>query len=93
MRNFERESMFSPCVLEANDKSIKAFMINFSRMGAMITTQYMLTHKKYVSLMYRNEKNELVRMLTYVVHCKKQDHYYVSGLQFVGIESRKSSTA
>jgi hypothetical protein len=38
-----------------------------------------------------NEKNELVRMLTYVVHCKKQDHYYVSGLQFVGIESRKSS--
>lgn len=90
MRNFERETMFSPCALEADDKNIKAFMINFSRMGAMITTQYMLTRKKYVSLMYRNEKNELVKMLTYVVHCKKQDHYFVSGLQFVGIESREA---
>lgn len=93
MRNFIREPMFAPCALKLKDKNteqtIKAFMINFSRMGAMISTQYILSHRKYVSLMYRTEKNELIRMLTYVVHSKKQDHYYVSGLQFVGIEERK----
>lgn len=63
-------------------------MINFSRMGAMITTQYFLSRKKYISIMYQNDKNEMVRMLTYVVHSTPKEHYYVSGLQFVGIESR-----
>ncbi|MEK6628017.1 MAG: PilZ domain-containing protein [Bdellovibrionota bacterium] len=93
MRNFIREAMFTPCALMLKDKNteqtIKAFIINFSRMGALISTQYILSHKKYISLMYRNEKNELIRMLTYVVHSQKQDHYYISGLQFVGIEGRK----
>lgn len=70
------------------NENIKAFMINFSRMGAMVTTQYVLGSKKYLSLLYRNEKNEMVRMMTYVVHCTRKDHYFVSGLQFVGIESR-----
>ncbi len=85
--------MFAPCALILKDQlpepSIKAFMVNFSRMGTMVSTQNALSHKKYVSLLYRNEKNELIRMLTYVVHSKKQDHYYVSGLQFVGIEGRE----
>lgn len=88
MRNFVREQTFSPCAIQLGEVNIKAFMINFSRMGAMITTQYVLANKKYIALLYRNEKNEMVRMLTYVVHCKKKDHYFVSGLQFVGIESR-----
>ena len=86
MRNFIREETFSPCAVVLDNKNIKAFMVNFSRMGAMITTQYKLSPKKYVSLMYQNEKNEIVRMLTYVVHSSKKDHYFVSGLQFVGIE-------
>lgn len=85
--------MFATCALMLKDKNteqkIKAFMINFSRMGAMISTQYILSHKKYISLTYRNEKNEMIYMLAYVVHSKKQDHYYVSGLQFVGIEARE----
>lgn len=88
MRNFVREQTFSPCAIQLGEANIKAFMINFSRMGAMITTQYVLANKKYISLLYRNEKNEMVRMITYVVHCTKKDHYFVSGLQFVGIESR-----
>lgn len=88
MRNFERETIFAPCALIFDATNIKAFMINFSRMGALVTTQYSLTRKKYVSLLYRNEKNEIVRMLTYVVHSTRKDHYFVSGLQFVGIESK-----
>lgn len=88
MRNFIREQTFLPCAILANENSIKAFMVNFSRMGAMITTQYVLANKKYLSLLYRNEKNEMVQMMTFVVHCTKKDHYFVSGLQFVGIESR-----
>lgn len=88
MRNFIREQTFSPCALIVDEQNVKAFMVNFSRMGAMITTQYMLSRKKYISILYRNEKNEAIRMLTYVVHSSKKDHYYVSGLQFVGIEAR-----
>lgn len=88
MRNFIREATFTPCAIAMDEQNIKAFMVNFSRMGAMVTTQYILSKKKYVSLMYRNEKNEMVKMLTYVVHSYQKDHYFVSGLQFVGIESR-----
>lgn len=91
MRNFKRDSVFTPCALSFNTQNIKAFMVNFSRMGAMITTQYQLSPKKYVSLIYLNEKNEQIRMLTYVVHSTKVDHYFLSGLQFVGIEEKKSS--
>ena len=88
MRNFTREQTFLPCAVEQGEVNIKAFMVNFSRMGAMITTQYVLVNKKYISLLYRNEKNEMIRMMTFVVHSTKKDHYFVSGLQFVGIESR-----
>lgn len=88
MRNFTREQTFLPCAVQLGEVNIKAFMVNFSRMGAMITTQYVLADKKYISLLYRNEKNEMVRMMTFVVHSTKKDHYFVSGLQFVGIESR-----
>lgn len=88
MRNFQREQTFLPCAVQLGEINIKAFMVNFSRMGAMITTQYILADKKYISLLYRNQKNEMVRMMTFVVHSKKKDHYFVSGLQFIGIESR-----
>jgi hypothetical protein len=90
MRNFKREKTFLPCALVIDRDNIKAFMLDFSRMGAMISTQYSLQKKKYISLLYQNEKNETVRMLTYVVHCSRKDHYFISGLQFVGIESRSA---
>lgn len=64
-------------------------MLNFSRMGAMISTDYILEKKQYVSVMYQNEKNEMIRMLTYVVHSVKKGNQFYSGLQFVGLEERK----
>ena len=88
MRNFNRDQTSSPCSIQVEEQDIKAFMTNFSRMGAMVNTQFVLSRKKYVLLLYQNEKNEIVRMLTYVVHCTKKESYFVSGLQFVGIQAR-----
>lgn len=88
MRNFERFSIHSACALLIGDQVIKTAMVNFSRMGAAIRTGFRLAPKKYVSLVYRNEKNETIRMLTYVVHSTAEGDGYVIGLQFVGIEGR-----
>ena len=88
MRKFDREPVYSACALLFNDQPLKAFMINFSRMGAMITTTSLLTPKKFISLLYRNEKNEYVQILTYIAHSSKSDRYFVAGLQFIGIEGR-----
>lgn len=88
MRKFEREPVYSACALLFENQPTKAFMINFSRMGAMITTSMLLTPKKFISLIYRNEKNEFVQILTYVAHSSKSDRYFVAGLQFIGIENR-----
>ena len=64
-------------------------MINFSRMGTMITTTVRLTPKKFISLVYQNEKNEFVQILTYVAHSSACDKYYVAGIQFIGLEGRQ----
>lgn len=76
--------MKSSCGIVDNNKVTTAFIVNFSRMGAAVSTQFQLEKKKYVEVMYQNEKNELVKMLTYVVHSVRKGNGFVSGLQFVG---------
>lgn len=88
MRNFERVSVFSACALYIDKDPMKAFIINFSKMGAMVTTQRLIKPKDFISLAYRNEKNQLVRIMSYVVYCREKSPYFVAGLQFVGIESK-----
>ena len=90
MRKFDRQPTFSACALIFNEQPIKAFMINFSRMGVMITTTVFLEPKKFISLVYQNEKNEFIQILTYVAHSNKSDKYYVAGLQFIGLEGRQN---
>ena len=90
MRNFIREETNVTCALVINNVVCKATMLNFSRMGAMIKTDCMLSKKNYVSLIYPNEKNEMIMMLTYVVHTFKKGQKYLIGLQFIGIEDRRS---
>ncbi len=88
-RNFERETTHITCGLKVEDRIFRASMVNFSRMGALVSTPFEFSKGKFVSLAYQNEKNEIIQMLTYVVHAyKKQNHYY-AGLQFVGIEARR----
>ncbi|AGH94691.1 PilZ domain-containing protein [Pseudobdellovibrio exovorus] len=91
MRKFKRVDLHSPCVLLLNGKAVKSLMLNFSRMGAGISTDFALPQKKYVSLVYKNEKDESIRMLAYVTHSSFIDGKYISGLQFVGIEGRSAS--
>lgn len=91
MRSFKREETDSPCAILYNNEQLKGRIMNFSRMGALIITHTLLSRKKYLSLLYRNEKNEMVQMLTYVVHSsQKNGDYYIVGLQFVGIEGKIS---
>jgi hypothetical protein len=88
MRKFDREAVYSNCAVLLDGQPVKAMMINFSRMGVMITTTMQLKPKRFISLVYRNEKNEFLQILTYVAHCSRSDRYFVAGLQFIGLEGR-----
>lgn len=88
-RHFEREETHEICTVIVEERRIGALMQNFSRMGAKLVTQWRLPLQQYVVLIYKNERNELIRMLAYVVHSSTRGHYFVSGLQFVGIEGRQ----
>lgn len=88
MRNYKRENTELPCGISFDKRVMYGSMLNFSRTGAMVSTNQFLSNKKYVSIMYQNEKNQRVRLLTYVVHCVKKGKHFVSGLQFVSIEER-----
>ncbi|MGZ3725040.1 MAG: PilZ domain-containing protein [Pseudobdellovibrio sp.] len=88
-RNFERDEILIICGLKIEDQIFKASMYNFSRMGALVSTPFELNPGKFISLAYQNEKNEIVQMLTYVVHAHKKRNRFFAGLQFVGIESRR----
>lgn len=91
MRKFKRVDLHAPCVLLLDGKVVKSLMLNFSRMGAGIQTDFALPVKKYISLVYKNEKDESIRMLTYVTHSSFADGKYITGLQFVGIEGRSAA--
>jgi hypothetical protein len=86
MRTFDREKTNVICGLVINNKVFKVNMVNFSRMGALITTNLPLEKEQYVSLMYQNEKNEMIKILTYVVRNVRYKNHFYTGLQFVGIQ-------
>lgn len=69
--------------------SDKANMVNFSRMGALVQTAHIRINKKYISIVYQNEKNEILQMLCAIKHITQKNKFYFYGLQFIGIESRK----
>lgn len=86
MRTFGREKINATCGLVINNKVFKVNMVNFSRMGALIATTLPLENEQYVSLMYQNEKNQMIKMLTYVVRNVRYKNQFYTGLQFVGIQ-------
>ena len=89
IRHFEREETQEPCAIIIENKRISALMQNFSRMGAKLLTAERLPLRQYVVLIYRTERNELVRMLAYVVHSSSRGNYFISGLHFIGVEGRQ----
>ncbi len=86
MRSVDRESLKSPCGIVSENRVIYASMLNFSQNGVMVVSDFLLSKQKYVSVMYRNEKNEMVRLLTYVVHSGRRGNRFFSGLLFVKTE-------
>ena len=87
-RNFEREKTQIVCGIKIDNRIHRVSMVNFSRMGALVRLPYNTSAGKYISIAYQNEKNEIVQMLTYIVHIFQVKNTYFAGLQFVGIESR-----
>jgi hypothetical protein len=86
MRTFGREKTNVICGLVINNKVFKVNMVNFSRMGALIATTLPLENEQCVSLMYQNEKNEMIKMLTYVVRNVRYKNQFYTGLQFVELQ-------
>ena len=88
MRKFERENLNIPCLFTSDHIVDQAKMINFSRMGALVQTQIYRMNKKYISIVYQNEKNEMIQMLCAIKHITEINKSYFYGLQFMGIETR-----
>lgn len=89
MRKFFREVINTPCLFLSDGISDKAQMVNFSRMGALVQTANIRINKKYISIVYQNEKNEIIQMLCAIKHITQKNEFYFYGLQFMGIERRK----
>ncbi len=88
MRKFERENLNAPCLFTSDEMVDQAKMINFSRMGALVQTAVYRMNKKYISIVYQNEKNEMIQMLCAIKHITEINKSYFYGLQFIGIETR-----
>lgn len=86
MRSLKREVIQSACGIVSENRVMYAAMLNFSQNGIMVASDFLLAKKKYVSVMYRNEKNQMVRLLTYVVHSERKGKRFFSGLLFVKTE-------
>lgn len=86
MRSFKREAIQTACGIISDNRVMYAAMLNFSQNGIMVASDCLLFTKKYVSIMYRNEKNQMVRLLTYVVHSERKGKKFFSGLLFVKTE-------
>ena len=88
MRKLPRYKRESICGIMIDNKVVQGSIENFSKMGALINTNLDLAKEKYVSIMYRNEKNEMLRILSLVVHSKRRGNVYQTGLFFINLESR-----
>ena len=90
MRNYQREKTNLYCCLVIDNKVIKAEMLDFSLKGACIRLDGAPRTDRYVSLVYQNEKNQWIEVISQVVRLAKGRFGYDVGLQFIGIRSRVS---
>lgn len=88
-RRFPREKVCIPCYFYPDvDTAVPSVMLDFSQMGALIKTKILFLNKKFISILYQNEKNEVLRISCAIRHVRKQDEEYFYGLQFISIEGR-----
>jgi c-di-GMP-binding flagellar brake protein YcgR len=86
LRQFQREQLNSQCLFESDGCVDQALIVNYSRMGALVLSQACRMNKKYVSIVYQNEKNQMIQMLCAIKHITEKSGKYLYGLQFIGIE-------
>lgn len=58
-------------------------------MGALIKTKILFLNKKFISILYQNVKNEVLKISCAIRHIRKQDEEYFYSMQFIGIENRE----
>lgn len=89
LRKFNREHLNSSCLFESDGAVDQAMIVNYSRMGALVLTKSCRINKKFISLVYQNEKNQMIQMLCAIKHITEQSGSYFYGLQFIGIERER----
>ena len=89
LRKFQREKLNSQCLFESDDLVDQAMIVNYFRMGALVLSQACRMNKKYISIVYQNEKNQMIQMLCAIKHITEQSGSYFYGLQFIGIERER----
>lgn len=89
LRKFHREQLNSQCLFESESAVDQALILNYSRMGALVLSQACRMNKKYISIVYQNEKNQMIQMLCAIKHITEKSGKYLYGLQFIGIERER----
>lgn len=88
-RHFDRHKMSSNAVVVVNDKQHRVLIQDFSRMGVGFVIDDIVHLEKFVSLLYQNENQQIIKMKSYVRHARKlKDGLFFVGVQFIGIESK-----
>jgi hypothetical protein len=89
MRNFDRYNISSQAVIILNTQNKRVLIQDFSRMGVGFVSEDILKLKSFISLLYQNEKNQIIQMQSYVKHIRKlKNGLWFVGVQFVGIETK-----
>lgn len=89
LRKFQREELNSQCLFESEGSVDQALIVNYSRMGALVQSPTCRINKKYISIVYQNEKNQMIQMLCAIKHITEKSGKYLYGLQFIGIERER----
>ena len=89
MRKFKRVSVDSIGFAIDDKNHFQIAIQDFSRMGISFTTSEHLANKKFVSIMYQNEINQIVHMKIYIKNISKAaNENFRIGALFVAVESR-----
>ena len=89
MRKFKRVSVDSIGYAIDDKHHLKISIQDFSRMGISFLCSKSYAINSFISILYQNENNQILKMKIYVKNTSRtKDYIYRIGAAFVGIESR-----
>ena len=89
MRKFLRTPLSSFAILSDSEVNSRIVITDFSRMGIGFISKKAPKQNTFVSILYQNETNKLIKMKCFIKHVRMiADNQFAIGVQFVGIESK-----